>query len=228
MLPVIRFETSSEARAFQDLAVQSGDIYLSRNVVERGDSVTIFAKVHNVGLVDADTVVVECRDLVTGVPFGADTVDVPAGGNAIAGVPWVVTFPDSHAIEAWVSPHVLDEVSFSNNVATRPVVLGTPVAVEQGVMARERVTFHPPRPNPSTGKVKLGFLLPRPSSTRLTAVDVLGRVVKEWRWSVLGAGSHTMEWDGRDSRGSRVRSGMYFFRLEVGREQVVRRLVFLE
>jgi pimeloyl-ACP methyl ester carboxylesterase len=220
--------TDFEARSLQDLLVQPSDIYLSKNVPEEWDSLTVFAMVHNVGVVDADSVVVEFRDLVTGLPLGADTLNVPAGGTTVAEVPWVATVPDSHAIEAWVSPHVLDEITFSNNAAVRPVVLGTPVAVDPVGRMNTQIALRPPRPNPTNGKVILEFSVPRPVAARLVVVDVLGRVVREWRWPLLGAGSHLLEWDGRNSQGTRVRTGMYFFRLAVGRERVVRRLVVLE
>lgn len=52
------------------------------------------------------------------------------------------------------------------------------------------------------------------TNIRLHAYDVLGRRVREIADRTLGTGLHTIEWDGRDSRGEQVPTGVYFLRFE--------------
>ena len=43
-----------------------------------------------------------------------------------------------------------------------------------------------------------------------------------------GPGSRTVRWDGRDSNGNEVPSGMYFYRLESGDDRQVRKMVLIK
>ena len=45
---------------------------------------------------------------------------------------------------------------------------------------------------------------------------------------VIPAGSHTITWDGEDASGARVSPGVYFYRLNAGQFQMVRKLLVLE
>ena len=58
--------------------------------------------------------------------------------------------------------------------------------------------------------------------------DVTGQqvatLVQGWRT----AGVHTITWDGRDSAGEQVASGVYLYRLAIGRKSQVRRLLLLK
>ncbi|MBN1459323.1 MAG: T9SS type A sorting domain-containing protein, partial [Armatimonadetes bacterium] len=72
-------------------------------------------------------------------------------------------------------------------------------------------------PNPSSGSVAISFDLPDRSTVRLSVYDLSGRRVAE----LLGpqnrvAGSHSLVWNGNDSTGQAVGSGVYFVRLDVG------------
>ena len=49
---------------------------------------------------------------------------------------------------------------------------------------------------------------------RLVVHNVLGREVATLVDGDLAAGFHTVPWDGRDGRGARVASGVYFYSLQ--------------
>jgi hypothetical protein len=70
------------------------------------------------------------------------------------------------------------------------------------------------RPNPSSESSTLVFELPRASHVRLDVFDANGRLVRRVAASYLGAGTHTVPWDGRDGHGVLVASGIYWTRLE--------------
>ncbi|MEQ1833538.1 MAG: alpha/beta fold hydrolase, partial [Candidatus Eisenbacteria bacterium] len=182
-----------------DLSVESSGITLSRNLPHPADSLTVYASVRNAASVPALGVPVEVRDLTTGRLLDRATVDVPAMGTVVVQAPWVVSAPDTHTIGVQISPFVLDEVDYANNGASRLIVVGEPLAVEPRPHAVPQVRFYPPQPNPTSGLVKFAFSLPRAGSVTLGVLDVLGRQVRNWNWTALAPGPHTIAWDGRGS-----------------------------
>jgi len=72
-----------------------------------------------------------------------------------------------------------------------------------------------PFPNPfAGGGARLEVDLPAAGPVELKVYDVTGREVRRLLAADLGAGHHRATWDGRDGRGARVASGVYWFRLE--------------
>ncbi|HYR52434.1 MAG TPA: metallophosphoesterase [Candidatus Dormibacteraeota bacterium] len=84
-----------------------------------------------------------------------------------------------------------------------------------------------PKPNPFDRNAELSFSLPRASSVRLTISDVHGRKVRELVSMALGAGEHSARWDGKDDRGRRAATGIYFATLDAGGTIVRTRLALL-
>lgn len=220
------FATSAfcEVAPVDDLAIGQSDIYLSDNVPEMGDSLVAYATVHNTGASAAVDVSVEFFDRRAGRIIGRTAIDVPASGAATAEVPWTPTSPDSQAIEVRVSPYVLDEVSYSNNSATREFVLGSPIGVAADGRA-PKLRFAPPRPNPSVGGATFHFSLPSTAATSLEIFDILGRRVRSWQWTRLQAGDHSITWDGRGESGRRLMAGVYVCRVTFAGQQQQWKLV---
>jgi len=84
-----------------------------------------------------------------------------------------------------------------------------------------------PKPNPFERSAELAFSLPRASRVRLTISDVHGRKVRELLSVALGAGEHSARWDGKDDRGRRAATGIYFATLDAGGTIVRTRLALL-
>jgi flagellar hook assembly protein FlgD len=63
---------------------------------------------------------------------------------------------------------------------------------------------------------------------RMTIHDVAGRQVRELQTGEFPAGSHEAKWDGRDDRGVRVASGIYFCRIQAGELVGQRTMVLLK
>ncbi|MBD3162892.1 MAG: T9SS type A sorting domain-containing protein, partial [Candidatus Eisenbacteria bacterium] len=86
----------------------------------------------------------------------------------------------------------------------------------------------PSRPNPSQGGATISFSLERAGKVRLVLYDVQGRAVRTLVDGERSAGAHSILWDGRDGRGGRVSSGIYFTRLEANGKTEVRKLIRLD
>jgi hypothetical protein len=71
-------------------------------------------------------------------------------------------------------------------------------------------------PNPFTGVTMLRFGLPKDSQVRLDVFDVRGRLVKTLVNQRLPASRYNIGWDGRNSSGDRVASGVYYYTIEAG------------
>jgi len=71
-------------------------------------------------------------------------------------------------------------------------------------------------PNPFNGETMISFELPSYAGrVSIGIYDLVGRLVKTYKWNDLGPGTHNVVWNGSDSRGQPVASGIYFYRLEV-------------
>ncbi|GEM_PF-4141594 len=67
-------------------------------------------------------------------------------------------------------------------------------------------------PNPFNPQTEISFALPELSNVRLTVMDVLGREVAILADHTLPAGYRTVRWNGRNSKGESLSSGLYFYR----------------
>jgi hypothetical protein len=85
-------------------------------------------------------------------------------------------------------------------------------------------------PNPFNPSTMIRFTVPagpvRPYSLRV--YDVRGSLVRELASGDIGAGLHEVMWNGRDNRGASVGSGIYLYRLEVGRENFTGKMVMVK
>ncbi|HMB69392.1 MAG TPA: FlgD immunoglobulin-like domain containing protein, partial [bacterium] len=83
------------------------------------------------------------------------------------------------------------------------------------------------RPNPVRGTAEIRFDLPAAASVSLEIYDVTGRRVRVVERGSRAAGRHAAVWDARDDSGTRVAAGIYFYRLNAGEQQDIRKIVVL-
>lgn len=88
-----------------------------------------------------------------------------------------------------------------------------------------RLELQPPAPNPLEAGTLFRFTLPRSGPAELAIFDVSGRRIRALAATSLTAGEHALTWDGRNGEGSRVAAGIYWARLESGRESRVQKVV---
>ena len=66
-----------------------------------------------------------------------------------------------------------------------------------------------------SGEARLAFGLAKTEKVEVRVFDVTGRLIKTVANRIFAAGQeHVVIWDGTDETGHRVRSGVYFYRLQ--------------
>jgi hypothetical protein len=82
-----------------------------------------------------------------------------------------------------------------------------------------------PRPNPASSEARVALKLREAGMVRVGVYDVSGRRVTTLHDGPAVAGTLNLTWNGKDERGGRVSSGVYWIRAEAGGKRLIRRLV---
>jgi ligand-binding sensor domain-containing protein len=83
-------------------------------------------------------------------------------------------------------------------------------------------------PNPFNPSTTIRFTLPESGPASLGIYNLRGQLVRELCSSNLKDGEHSYVWDGRDSRGNDVSSGVYFARLKTGTNSRSHKLLLMK
>ncbi len=83
-------------------------------------------------------------------------------------------------------------------------------------------------PNPFNPSTKIQFELPRATHIKLTVFNVLGQTVKTLTDEKLPAGKHSVIFDGFDANGSKIASGIYFYRLDAEEFTQSKKMILLK
>lgn len=83
------------------------------------------------------------------------------------------------------------------------------------------------RPNPFANSAEISLSLVFPLHGSLNVFDASGRMVRCVFEGRLPAGLSRFEWDGKDFRGQKVPSGVYFLKFEGGEKSLTRKVVLL-
>ncbi len=106
-------------------------------------------------------------------------------------------------------------LSTDNEVTTDAAALPSAVFLDQNF------------PNPFNPRTVIRFGLDAPSTVRLDVYDARGALVNRLVAGRLGAGVHEVSWVGTNERGESVASGVYFYRLSMGRREITRKMILL-
>jgi len=84
------------------------------------------------------------------------------------------------------------------------------------------------QPNPFNPITTVVFNVDSPGYVQVQIYDLNGRMIRTLCNEVMGRGQHTVQWDGKNSRGMSVSSGVYFVRLSTSTTSDVKKVVLLE
>lgn len=82
-------------------------------------------------------------------------------------------------------------------------------------------------PNPFKTSTTIGFTVPEDSEIRLSIYNLLGQKIATLISGPFLAGPNTVNWDGRDSDGRQVASGVYIVKIEANQQTRTRKLVLI-
>ena len=84
-------------------------------------------------------------------------------------------------------------------------------------------------PNPFNPTTTIPLIVPAGAGdVELAIYNVLGQPVRQVWAGPLAAGEHRLGWDGRDGQGQAVAAGVYLYRLQVGEQTRIRKMVKLD
>lgn len=82
-------------------------------------------------------------------------------------------------------------------------------------------------PNPFNPETTIPFALPAPGKVQLVIYDLLGQEVRTLVSGDYSAGNHSIAWDTTDQNSVPVSSGVYFYRLEVNDQVMVKKMTLM-
>ncbi len=125
-------------------------------------------------------------------------------------------------------PYVADaagEPSVSGLLVTDPQGYARTVEIIRGVGVLPPVRFVQVAPNPTRDDATVAFQLGRGQDVHVAVYDLKGRRIREFALGELGAGAHSVGWDGRDASGHEVAAGVYLVRLTTPEQVETRKVV---
>ncbi|HMA77375.1 MAG TPA: T9SS type A sorting domain-containing protein [Candidatus Krumholzibacteriaceae bacterium] len=89
------------------------------------------------------------------------------------------------------------------------------------------ITLYQNFPNPFNPSTTIRFFIPDKRRVTLDIFDVRGRKINTLIDEIKTADRYRAEWDGRNSRGKPVSSGVYYYRLSAGKKVITKKLVLM-
>ncbi len=103
---------------------------------------------------------------------------------------------------------------------------GTATAIADGSPApASHLRLGPGTPNPFSSRAEFSYALPIAGRARLSVYDAQGRLVAELADEERRPGQYAAAWDGRDTRGDDLPSGVYFLKLQLAGQVAAQKIV---
>ena len=127
---------------------------------------------------------------------------------------------------AWEYTYKISTVDFSGNESDYSIpstVTGVGTAV-----APSKIVLEQNIPNPFNPATTISFGIPHRDHVTLRIYDAKGILVRTLIDRAMDSGFESVVWDGTDTRGIRVSSGVYFYRLSWASEVVTKKMLLLK
>lgn len=108
------------------------------------------------------------------------------------------------------------------------ITIGEMTGVAENVEVPKVFELHQNYPNPFNPSTRISYDIPKESRVLLKIYSADGREVATLVDEIQQPGKRTVLWNGRNSRGSQVSSGMYFYKLQAGGEIKTRKMILLK
>lgn len=83
-------------------------------------------------------------------------------------------------------------------------------------------------PNPFNAGTNISFVLNKPGMVNVSVYNILGQSVAVLMNEELESGEHSVSWDGLDSYGNTLSTGMYLYQLQFGGTAQTKKMTLLK
>jgi hypothetical protein len=157
---------------------------------------------------------------------GTDPSFIPTATNMVATVYDTMYFDGGWTWEpGWV--YKVSAVDIHHNESGYALLLPDQVTGDDPPTPEYRDYLAQNFPNPFNPSTTIQFGLEKGGHVRLVIYDAAGRKVRELVNSTLPAGHYTEVWNGTNSAGQHISSGVYFYRLEAGDLSMRKKMILL-
>lgn len=121
--------------------------------------------------------------------------------------------------------------SYNSKTAFQAVMTGYNKATDVKVISTgipETYTLAQNYPNPFNPTTAINFSIPKAGSVTLIVYNMLGQKVRTLVNGDLNAGHMSVTWDGKDSNGFAVSSGIYFYQLHAGDFTATHKMILMK
>jgi len=199
------------------------------------DTAMISVVVQNVGALTADSVsiIFETNNGIAPTTK-ADSIYIGslAPGEQSATYKWAVTVTDTtYKRGDWTV-----DIKSPNSKTYSPdgsfmTLFTAPLDVEEdpdNFLLPDKISLEQNHPNPFNLSTRINFSVPTRQHTELKIYNLLGRTVKTLVDKELSAGNYTITWDGTDSRGEIVASGIYLYTIKAGDQSESKKMILIK
>jgi len=182
---------------------------------DNGSDKTTFTRAEKYGLINNSSVLINdstVSDFLTVISFGP--YDLTPGDSALISFALIVA-DDSHELANAA------ELALLRHFATTYINETTDLLPSD-------FRLHQNYPNPFNPTTHICFELDRTTNVKLSIHNILGQEISLLYDQTAAPGSHSVIWDGKDSDGNAVASGIYFYRMKTDRETFTKKMILLK
>ena len=128
----------------------------------------------------------------------------------------------SGTVNKWYLTSQIDSITFGGFI---------PTGIKEGnapSLSPTQFALYQNFPNPFNPTTKLQFQLPSSGKVRLNIYDISGRLIKEIFAGDKVAGKYTFEWNGNNTNGRHVASGVYFYSVQFNNSLLTKKMIYLK
>jgi hypothetical protein len=120
-------------------------------------------------------------------------------------------------------------LSFSDRtIAYEYIGQGTDLNKSQILNVPKSVELFQNYPNPFNPSTKINYSIKEPGEVKITIFNEVGQQIRTLVDEAKSPGNYTIAWDGMDSKGNHLSSGLYFYQLKVGNSTSEKKMLLLK
>jgi len=108
------------------------------------------------------------------------------------------------------------------------ILIGQAVGLEENIQAPLKFELKNNYPNPFNANTVIEFMIAEPAFVQLDIYDVLGKKIRNLYNDFASIGIYSITWDGKSNNNQPMASGIYFYRLSYGNNNITRKMSLLK